>query len=310
MANAPALYTPRVSPGVFWPSVVMANIEAPPNCVFEAYQAAIISVCDSLDGLADNIISRIEDCNFDTTSLIGSTISCADTGGSITVTATYAKVVEKILQGPRNSRGQWLWYGVPLGASFSGLAATATNGNVTVPVPFIAGEAWVRYLVLKDPTYNTDNITFAEFFDAYQLSVDTYTDAFGTDDPDLSRFRKSGRKLLTWHGLSDAFITHEGSIRYRHSLEKRNGGAERTNNFHRLFLAPGVAHCAGGNGPVPIDPLATLVNWVEEGVAPDLLPASTTQNGTVVSPNLCPYPHKQIYINGKNPNVPESFYCA
>lgn len=312
MANAPAIYTPRVSPGVFWPSVVMANIEALPNCVFEAYQAAIISACDTQDGLADSIISRPEDCEFDTTSLIGSIISCADTGGSVTITKTHSEVVAKILQGPRNSRGEWLWYGVPLGASFSGLAATATatDRNVTVPVPFSSGEAWVRYFVLKDPTYNTVNMTFAEFFDAYQLSVDTYTNALGTDDPDLSQFRNSGGKLLTWHGLSDQYIAHEGSIRYHRSLESRNGGAEKTNEFHRVFLAPGVAHCGGGNGPVPIDPLAALLNWVEDGIAPDSLPARTTQNGTVISRNLCPYPHRQTYINGQDPNVPASFYCA
>lgn len=310
MANAPAIYTPRLSPGVFWPSVIMSNIEAPPNCVFEAYQAAIISTCDTLDGLADNIISRTEECKFDTTNLVGSTIPYVDTGTSVTITATYAETVAKILQGPRNGRGEWLWYGVPLSAPFNGLAATTTNGNSTVPVPFGAGEAWVKYFILRDPTYNTANMTFTEFFDAYQSSVDTYTLALGTDAPDLSELRRSGGKMLTWHGLSDTFIAHKSSIRYRQSLEKRNGGAEETNASHRLFLAPGVAHCGGGNGPVPTDPLAALLRWVEDSVAPDVLPASTTQNGTVISRNLCPYPHKQTYIDGKDPIVPESFYCA
>ncbi|KAJ4299776.1 hypothetical protein N0V90_005022 [Kalmusia sp. IMI 367209] len=310
MANAPAIYTPRVSPGVFWPSVVMSNIEAPPNCVFEAYQAAIISACDALDGLADQIISKSETCKFDTEALIGSTISCADTGGSVTITAIDADVVAKILRGPRDSRGEWLWYGVPLGASFSGLASTATSGNVTVPVPFASGEAWIRYFVFKDPVYDTANMSFTDFFKAYKLSVETYTEAFGTDNPDLSQFRKAGGKLLTWHGLSDAYIAHKGSIRYRHSLERQNGGAEATNEFHRLFLAPGVAHCGGGNGPVPTDPLSDLLNWVEKGIAPDSLPASTNQNGTVISRNLCPYPYEQTYIKGKNPNIPGSFYCA
>ena len=46
------------------------------------------------------------------------------------------------------------------------------------------------------------------------------------------------------------------------------GGAKKTAEFARFFLAPGVAHCAGGPGPQPTGVLDALLAWVEDGKAP------------------------------------------
>lgn len=308
LANAPALYTPRVSPGTFWPSVVMRNIAAPPTCIFEAYYNAIISACDSDDGVLDGIISKPEECKFDTETLLGTSIPCLDTRDLITISKTYAEVVSKILEGARSISGEFLWYGVPFSAPFDGLASTSTTNGTTIPVPFSAGEAWIRYFVLRNPSYNTAEMDFSNFEAVYQSSVDTFTDVLGTDTPDMTRFQKAGGKLLTWHGLADPYITHESSLRYRRALEAKIGSPEKTNEFHRLFLAPGAGHCSGGVGPVPTDPLAALLNWVENGHAPDSLFANTTLNGNVIERNLCPYPRVQTYVTG-NPNVTGSFTC-
>ncbi|CAO2652696.1 Nn.00g021070.m01.CDS01 [Neocucurbitaria sp. VM-36] len=310
LANAPALYQPRISPGIFWPPVVMRNIAAPPMCVFQAYQEAAISACDGHDGVVDGVISKPETCKLDPKQLIGSKIACVDTEGDVTISAVYADVIAKIVQGPRDSSGAWLWYGLPPGAPFNVIANTSTNGSSTVPVPFSVAEAWVRYLIYQDSNYNTANMTFDDYFKAYQRSVELFTTVIGTDHPNLSRFRKAGGKLLTWHGLADPIIAPEGSIRYRRALERRSGGPKKTNRYHRLFLAPGVEHCRGGAGPVPTDPLAALMDWVEKGKAPIKLLANTTGNGTVIERKLCPYPRIQTYIEGKNPNITESFFCS
>ncbi|MDQ2640580.1 MAG: tannase/feruloyl esterase family alpha/beta hydrolase, partial [Pseudomonadota bacterium] len=56
----------------------------------------------------------------------------------------------------------------------------------------------------------------------------------------------------------------------------------------RLFLAPGVAHCGGGEGPDRVDWLAALDNWVEKGERPVELPA--TKANSDLAWNLCAYP--------------------
>ena len=54
-----------------------------------------------------------------------------------------------------------------------------------------------------------------------------------------------------WHGWADQLITPDGTIDYYKRVQQRMGGAKKTSEFLRLFLAPGVAHCGGGAGPAP-----------------------------------------------------------
>src|SRR3979411_2131994 len=91
----------------------------------------------------------------------------------------------------------------------------------------------------------------------------------GTDNPYLSGFKKTGGKLIMWHGLADQLIFPQGSINYFNRVQSLMGGADETTGFARLFLAPGVTHCGlFAPGPVPEDPLGQLVQWVENGKAP------------------------------------------
>ena len=56
------------------------------------------------------------------------------------------------------------------------------------------------------------------------------------------------------------------------------GGAEKTAEFARLFLVPGVDHGFRGAGPTPRGTQAALVRWVEEGMAPDQLLGQVKDN--------------------------------
>ena len=57
------------------------------------------------------------------------------------------------------------------------------------------------------------------------------------------------------------------------------GGYAQTQQFARLFMAPGVGHCGGGSGPQPQALFDAVVNWVEHGVAPDRILASKAVTG-------------------------------
>ena len=106
------------------------------------------------------------------------------------------------------------------------------------------------------------------------------TDTFG----DLDTFRRHGGKLLTFVGANDQLIMPRGVINYYRQMASRYGehgepDFERLQRFYRLFRAPGVAHCGGGAGPQPQNLFNTLVNWVENGVAPDQILAQIRRRG-------------------------------
>jgi feruloyl esterase len=309
LANAPAFYMPPAIIGLFWPSVVMGNIVAPPQCVFEEYQKDIIMVCDPLDGVKDGFISDLEKCIYDTKRLIGSKVTCPD--GKLTITAQHAEVVQKVLDGPELVKGEKIPAGNPPGASFAGLANTITINGTIVPDPFFAAENWIKYFVAQDPDYDTKHMTYSQFAKIFTESVRDFDDILGTNDPDLSEFKARGGKLLTWHGLADQLINPVGSIVYRQALEKKMGGAEAVDEFQRLFLAPGVAHCSGGIGPVPdiTASLNVLRKWVELDIAPGTLAASTKADGTLVTRDLCRYPRLLKYDGKGDVNLASSFTC-
>jgi hypothetical protein len=75
----------------------------------------------------------------------------------------------------------------------------------------------------------------------------------------------------TW-GWADTALNPQMGISYYDELIAQYG-LKGTQDFYRLFLVPGVAHCSGGYGPDDIDALTAVINWVEAGVVPERLSA-------------------------------------
>ncbi len=87
-------------------------------------------------------------------------------------------------------------------------------------------------------------------------------------------------------------------------------GDPAISNYFRHFQAPGVQHCAGGLGAFPVSTFDSLIQWVEKGVAPEVLEGvSLPLNGTVLRRNLCSYPEIQVYKTG-HPTIASSFECV
>ena len=80
-------------------------------------------------------------------------------------------------------------------------------------------------------------------------------------------------------------------------------------DFYRLFRAPGVGHCGGGIGPQPQNLFDALVNWVENGVAPDTILARGGAVPTRTRP-LCPYPTTAIYNGSGSTDDAANFHCG
>ena len=68
--------------------------------------------------------------------------------------------------------------------------------------------------------------------------------------PDISAFTGRGGKLILWHGSSDPGPSARGTLEYYDAAMVATPGAAEA---VRLFLAPGVGHCRGGDGPDDID---------------------------------------------------------
>lgn len=75
------------------------------------------------------------------------------------------------------------------------------------------------------------------------------------------------------------------------------GGAAATQDFARLFLLPGVAHCGGGQGPDSIDALSAIIGWVTEDQAPDSLFSQDIDSGGNVTAARPVYPYPYIAVN-------------
>ncbi|MFF0079169.1 tannase/feruloyl esterase family alpha/beta hydrolase [Streptomyces canus] len=312
LADAPAVNWDEFEVATLWPQVVMNNEKTyPSQCEFTAFTNAAVKACDSLDGVKDGLVNDPSRCDFDPRRLIGTKVLCQ--GKELTITAADATVVRKIWDGPRTTSGKKLWYGVPVGADIWALAAHTdpdADGNV-VGSPFPVPAAWLQLWVAKDPSLDLSKITYSRFTQLFKQSQAEYDKVIGTDDPDLSGFRNSGGKLLTWHGEADQYIPTQGTVQYRQKVERELGGTKKVDDFYRLFLAPGTNHCGLNGLDGSADGLAALTAWVEHGKAPRTLPATLVDDqGQNVSRDLCSYPQVSRYKGHGDPAVASSFKCV
>ncbi|MFF8381239.1 tannase/feruloyl esterase family alpha/beta hydrolase [Streptomyces sp. NPDC015661] len=312
LAKAPAISWAEYEVATVWPQVVMNNEKThPTGCEFAAFTGAAVKACDPLDGVKDGLVNDPARCDFDPRRLIGTKVVCE--GKELTITAADAAVVRKIWDGPRTTSGEKLWSGVPIGADLAGLAGVNppdADGNVT-GAPFPVPAEWVRLWVAKNPSFDLSKVTYSQFAQLFKQSEAEYDKIIGTDDPDLSGFRRSGGKLLTWHGQADQFIPAQGTVQYRQRVEREMGGAKRVDDFYRLFLAPGTVHCGLNQGDGTTDDLGALTAWVEQGKAPKTLPATLINaEGKQVNRDLCSYPKVSHYTGLGDPAAASSFRCV
>jgi feruloyl esterase len=228
------------------------------------------------------------------------------------------QAVKKVYAGPTNSRGRQLHPGFPPGAEDGGTGwqtwisgptalGPPVNGN---PLQFTFQDQYLRYFVFSNPAY--DSMTFD--FDRDPRALRETGRFLNATDTDLSSFRKSGGKLLLWHGWSDHALMAERTIQYYEDVVERLDGRAKADRFVRLFLAPGMHHCAGGPGPNTFDALTALEQWVERGHAPRRMIATKYVNnvpaqGVERTRPLCPYPQVARYVGSGSIDDAANFEC-
>jgi feruloyl esterase len=139
--------------------------------------------------------------------------------------------------------------------------------------------------------------------------VERWSKLADAKDSDLSRFRRSGGKLLMTYGWSDQILQPMMGVNYYEAVAAKHGRS--TADFVRLFMMPGVAHCGGGIGPDRVDALTAMIDWVEKNKAPESLLASKVTNGTVSRTRpLCPYPRVARYKGQGSIDDAANFSCV
>jgi hypothetical protein len=271
-----------------------------------AVEAASIAACDALDGITDGVIQDPRACHYDAKAFV-CTGSPSDPPNCLT--SAEASAVNKIWQGPPGPKaGERLWFGLERGTTFLGLDG---------PTPFSISTQWFQYWVDQNPAFDWHTITEATFAQQFKQSELKFHDVIGTDNPDLSEFHEHGGKMIVYHGLADLLIMPRGTYNYYNRATRRAGGLSEVQKFYRFFPYPGNSHC-GGNFDQPNAPLVNgkdlftaLVNWVENGVAPDSIVAFNNANSALatVSRPICKYPDKLVYKGSGSTNVASNFFC-
>jgi len=298
--GAPAINWDRFIPSELWPQIVMNKIVGGPISAAKltAVTKAAIAACDATDGVTDGLINDPRACTYDPAALV-----C--TGGDNPagcLTQAEADAVRKIWNGPTDASGQRLWFGLERGTPLGALAGTAP-----FPIATTHFQQWMH----QDPAFDWRPLSEADFAAEFAVSQRKFHDVIGTDDPNLKAFRSRGGKMIIWHGEADPLIFPRGTINYYERLLAANGGDQVVKSFARLFLAPGVGHCAGGDGPNPVGLLNAVVNWVEKGTAPDTVQASRRrQDGTVMTRPLCAYPATAKWKGSGSTDDAANFACV
>lgn len=276
----------------------------------------VMEKCDAIDGLKDGLIDDPRRCAFDPARDVPA--CAAGTDRPDCLTAAQAEAIAKVYSGPI-SNGKPFFPGYEPGseAVTTGLFGGGTGSgwlNVLVaarpgakPADFNLAEGTMRYLVFRPPQPDYDYRTFD--FDRDIHLLDYWSTQADAKNPDLSKFRARGGKLLITYGWADPILQPSMGVNYYEQALAKDG--PDTPQFFRLFLAPGMGHCGGGNGPDRHDPMTAMIDWVEKGKAPDAILAHRVVNNEVVrSRPLCPYPQVARYSGQGSIDDAANFRCV
>lgn len=318
------------APANAWSTMVGAGVmaiqtrQSDPRAYFSdlklpAIQKASLAACDSVDGVKDGIINDPSKCHFDPQVLLckgEETLDC--------FTQPQITTLNSIYNGERDRYGKMVFPGYTPGDELGwrewvvGQDPTGASGLRYV-------ENYFRYMVTGDPRWNPLTVD-PEL--ALRQSREKEAADLDSTDPDLSKFSKRGGKLILYHGWNDQAISPWNTIDYYKSVQQKMG-SDTSDSFLRLYMAPGVEHCAGGPGPSFFGQFGlgtakgpayglfdSLVNWVEKGrpeddiIATKYGPGPNGENHVIMTRPLCAYPKVAKYSGTGDTNDAANFACA
>jgi len=284
------------------------------------HEAAIKACGGKSNGLkSDAFIADPMACKFDPAKLI-----CHGADDGKCLTPAEVKTAKAFYAGPTDHDGKPLFFGLLPGSELNGWAFDeAPINNPNEP----AFDGLFKWVFGADWNWRD----FDTVRDMPKVDAMLGPDLNGAVTGSFDKFEARGGKLVMYQGWADAIIPPSQTIAFYLKTVKQFGGLRNTRKFARLFMAPGMAHCALGEGPTAFNSLsrfsappdsqadgdvfAAMTKWVEDGQAPTRIIATeyvdhSPAKGIAMQRPLCPYPQKAWYEGAGNTNNASNFICA
>jgi feruloyl esterase len=255
---------------------------------------AVLAACDKQDALEDGIIGDPSKCSFDPHALL-----CKATEDRAScLTDSEVSMVQALYDGPlRKADGTRMFPGWPRGSE------AGWGSYLILPAKPVRLEFWSDW-VFAGASFNMRTFNASTAVSSARAKF-PYVEAI---DPDLRPFQRRGGKLLLYHGWADAVVPPEDTIGYYERVKQLLGSDIAISV--RLFMVPGMGHCAGGPGATTFDAVGALDQWVTGIMVPESIPASHQSGGaTLFERPLCAYPKSAQWDGKSDPAKASSFRC-
>lgn len=302
VAGAPAMRTGNSNIGLAWANATFSQIapkdasgKSEPAKAFSAAERKLITdgildACDAKDGVKDGMIFDSKACQFDP-----AVLTCNGAKTDSCLAPQQVDALKKAFAGPKNSRGTQVYPAFPWD---SGVAAE----GVSIPGILTTGA--------RSPVGPTswESINVDQLEDRVATSgLERLTNtAYWTN---LTSFFGRGGKILFYHGSSDPWFSALDTVNYYERMAADSGGMEQVREqSSQLYLVPGMGHCSSGATLERFDLLSAVVNWVEDGKAPNSVVATGPAFPGRSRP-LCPHPQHAQFKGQGDPENAASFEC-
>jgi feruloyl esterase len=265
------------------------------------------------------MVQDLKACRFDP-----SVLTCKEGQNSACLPAAKTQGLRRLFDSTRNSKGEALYSAWPYDPGIAAPGWRAWRLGTPGVLPYNARNLTLipgslAYDFFSPPEKITDVLAFVRDFDfdrdppKLARTVDGYEPGLSFETAtsvELEAFRARGGKMVFTHGGADPIFSPLDTMAYMDRLRDRFSDAD---SFARLFLVPGMNHCAGGPSTDKFDALAALDAWVEDGKAPDTILATARATPDVPWPGrtrpLCAYPKVATYKGSGSLEEAASFTC-
>ncbi|KAK4052359.1 hypothetical protein OIV83_002161 [Microbotryomycetes sp. JL201] len=293
LAGAPASPLSRMLPWELRQNLLFKPVGSPQWISKELWKSIhdeVLKQCDELDGVKDGVVTDPFLCQFRPESMACTAKSdkskCLNTAQIDALHLAYSDYRLESVGGD-----QWIWSGMNWGGEL--LAPTGLFGEL----PFLPTIEYFRYWYLNNTEFNYETDFSSDLIPG---SIKTNPGQSDADNVDMTAYAKSGGKLLVYHGLEDQIFSAGNSIHYHAKVDAFNQQqGVNTDDFYKLMLVPGNAHCRAGEGIHAFgghsqrntgffpskddekhDALRLLMAWTEKGKKPTELIGTRYNNAT------------------------------
>jgi feruloyl esterase len=348
IVGSPANAWTHLFAGFIWNEQALLDDPASyvPASLLPVVTKAALAKCAGQDGgiASDLFLNDPRDCHFDAAS-----VQCkAGQDPSTCLSAAQVQTVKKIYGGLHDPRtGKLIFPGYEPGTEanpanwpawiIGASRAADLSGNLSAgeALQEFFGNGFFADFVFQNPSFDFRTFNFTSDLAVADNGVGKIVNSI---DPDLRPLNRHGTKMIHYVGWADSAIAPMNSVNYYNAVRDvlrgearrdRDGGSlEEIQEFYRLFMVPGMAHCGGGDGPNafgngvngPVvdadhDLLKSLEQWVEHGVAPQKIIATkfigdNPASGIAFQRPLCPFPQIARYKGVGDPTNANSFKCV